>query len=218
VTVPDGVLRVMIVDDHPLVRSAVARALVADNMVVVAEASNAEEALEIAPKVAPDVLLLDIALPGMSGVQLVRELAPRLPGTKIVMLTVSASDRDVLDALRHGASGYLTKDVSPEALARAVRATQTDELVMPRRLAGRLVARLARRGPPDPPTDDPAVDGLTRRENDVLRLLADGLSDRDIAVALTISTRTVESHVSNILHKLGARNRSEAAKRYRDDG
>lgn len=217
-TVPDGVLRVMIVDDHPLVRSAVARALVADNMVVVAEASNAEEALEIAPKVAPDVLLLDIALPGMSGVQLVRELAPRLPGTKIVMLTVSASDRDVLDALRHGASGYLTKDVSPEALARAVRATQTDELVMPRRLAGRLVARLARRGTPDPPTDDPAVDGLTRRENDVLRLLADGLSDRDIAVALTISTRTVESHVSNILHKLGARNRSEAAKRYRDDG
>jgi DNA-binding NarL/FixJ family response regulator len=218
VTGPNGTLRVMIVDDHPLVRSAVARALVADNMVVVAEASNAEEALEIAPKVAPDVLLLDIALPGMSGVQLVRELAPRLPGTKIVMLTVSASDRDVLDALRHGASGYLTKDVSPEALARAVRATQTDELVMPRRLAGRLVARRARGGTPDPPTDDPAVDGLTRRENDVLRLLADGLSDRDIAVALTISTRTVESHVSNILHKLGARNRSEAAKRYRDDG
>jgi DNA-binding NarL/FixJ family response regulator len=218
VTVPDGVLRVMIVDDHPLVRSAVARALVADNMVVVAEASNAEEALEIAPKVAPDVLLLDIALPGMSGVQLVRELAPRLPGTKIVMLTVSASDRDVLDALRHGASGYLTKDVSPEALARAVRATQTDELVMPRRLAGRLIARLVRRGSPDPPAEDPGVEGLTQRENDVLRLLADGLSDRDIATALTISTRTVESHVSSILHKLGARNRSEAAKRYRDDG
>jgi DNA-binding NarL/FixJ family response regulator len=218
VTGPDGVLRVMIVDDHPLVRSAVARALTADNMLVVAEASSAEEALDIAPKVNPDVLLLDIALPGMSGVQLVRELAPRLPATKIVMLTVSAADRDVLDAIRHGASGYLTKDVSPEALARAVRATQTDELVMPRRLAGRLVARLARRGPPDPPAEDPGVDGLTQRENDVLRLLAEGLSDRDIAAALTISTRTVESHVSNILHKLGARNRSEAAKRYRDDG
>jgi DNA-binding NarL/FixJ family response regulator len=214
----NGSLRVMIVDDHPLVRSAVASALTADNMLVVAEASSGEEALEIAPKVAPDVLLLDIALPGMSGVHLVRELAPRLPGTKIVMLTVSASERDVLDALRHGASGYLTKDVSPEALARAVRATQTDELVMPRRLAGRLVARLVRRGPPDPPAEDPGVDGLTQRENDVLRLLAEGLSDRDIATALTISTRTVESHVSNILHKLGARNRGEAAKRYRDDG
>ena len=218
-----GTLRVMIVDDHPLVRSAVARALVADNMVVVAEASSAEEALVVAPKVAPDVLLLDIALPGMSGVHLLRELAPRLPATKIVMLTVSAADRDVLDAIRHGASGYLTKDVSPEALARAVRATQTDELVMPRRLAGRLIARLVRRGSldradrPDPPADDAGVDGLTQRENDVLRLLAEGLSDRDIATALTISTRTVESHVSNILHKLGARNRSEAARRYRDE-
>ena len=215
----NGTLRVMIVDDHPLVRSAVARALTADNMLVVAEASSAEEALEIAPKVNPDVLLLDIALPGMSGVQLVRELAPRLPGTKIVMLTVSAADRDVLDAIRNGASGYLTKDVSPEALARAVRATQTEELVMPRRLAGRLIARLVRRSGndrPDPPAEDPGVDGLTQRENDVLRLLADGLSDRDIATALTISNRTVESHVSSILRKLEVRNRTEAAGRYRE--
>lgn len=213
-------LRVMIVDDHPLVRSAVARALSSDNMVVVAEASSAEEALAVAPAVAPDVLLLDIALPGMSGVQLIRELAPRLPATKIVMLTVSASDRDVIDAIRYGASGYLTKDVSPEALVRAVRATQTDELVMPRRLAGRLVARLARRGIAESPSPDqgPPIDGLTQREIDVLRLLADGLSDRDIATALTISSRTVESHVSSILHKLGARNRAEAARRYRGGG
>jgi len=206
----------MIVDDHPLVRSAIAGAIATDNMVVVAEAASAEEALSVAPAVRPDVLLLDITLPGMSGVQLVRELVPRLPGTKIVMLTVSASDRDVLDAIRSGASGYLTKDISPEALARAVRATQTDELVMPRRLASRLVARLLRRAQSDTPDRDPAIGGLTLREQDVLRLLADGLSDRDIATALTISTRTVESHVSNILHKLGARNRAEAARQYRE--
>ena len=85
-------------------------------MTVVAEASSAEEALAIAPRIAPDILLLDIALPGMSGVELVRELAPRLPATKIVMLTVSSADRDVADAMRYGASGYLTKDLAPEAL------------------------------------------------------------------------------------------------------
>lgn len=213
-------LRVMVVDDHPLVRSAVARALTADGMVVAAEASSAEEALVVAPLVAPDVLLLDIALPGMNGVDLVRELAPRLPATKIVMLTVSASDRDVAEAVRLGARGYLTKDVSPEALVRAVRATQTDELVMPRRLAGRLLSRLSRRRPTDDPPgqEDDRLGGLTQRERDVLRLLADGLSDRDIAAALTISSRTVETHVSNILHKLGVRNRAEAAQRYRGEG
>jgi DNA-binding NarL/FixJ family response regulator len=209
-------LRIMVVDDHPLVRSAVARAMTGDGMVVVAEAATAEEALELAPKVAPDVLLLDIALPGMSGVQLVRDLAPRLPDTKIVMLTVSAADRDLAEAMRYGAAGYLTKDLSPEALVRSVRATQTGELVMPRRLAGRLLSRWSRRsGPPDEAAPG-TIEGLTPRERDVLRLLADGLSDRDIAAALTVSPRTVETHVSNVLHKLGARNRVEAARRYRD--
>ena len=146
-------LRVMIVDDHPLVRSAVARAIEGNGMTVVAEAATAEEALALAPVIAPDILLLDIALPGTSGIQLVRELAPRLPATKIVMLTVSSADRDVADAMRYGASGYLTKDVTPEALARALRATQNDELVMPRRLAGRLVARMSSRGVPAPASD-----------------------------------------------------------------
>ena len=106
----------MVVDDHPLVRSAVAKAIAGDGMVVVAEASSAEEALVLAPQIAPDILLLDIALPGMSGVELVRELAPRLPNTRIVMLSMSSADRDVADAMHYGASGYLTKDLSPEAL------------------------------------------------------------------------------------------------------
>ncbi len=132
------------------------------------------------------------------------------------MLTVSASDRDVLDAIRNGAAGYLTKDVTPESLARAVRAAYAGELVMPRRLAARLVLRLARRSGPDPASEAEGVERLTARERDVLRLLADGLSDRDIATALTISTRTVETHVSSVLHKLGVRNRAEAARRYRE--
>ena len=112
-TSPGSPLRVMVVDDHPLVRSAVARAINGDEMTVVAEASTAEEALAVALQIAPDILLLDIALPGMSGIELLRELAPRLPATKIVMLTMSSADRDVADAMRYGASGYLTKDLSP---------------------------------------------------------------------------------------------------------
>lgn len=212
------VLSVMIVDDHPLVRSAVSRAIEGQGMTVVGEAGSAEEALQLAPQLKPDILLLDIALPGTSGIQVVRELAPRLPATKIVMLTVSSSDRDVADAMRYGAVGYLTKDVTPDALARAVRATQDGELVMPRRLAARLVARMTMRGPHSATVDDAMVEVLTLRERDVHRLLAEGLGDRDIAVALTISRRTVETHVSSILHKLGVQNRTEAALRYRDVG
>jgi DNA-binding NarL/FixJ family response regulator len=212
----DAAITVMIVDDHPLVRGAVRDAVSAPDVTIVAEAATAEDALDIAPRIKPDILLLDIELPGMSGVQLLRELVPRLPMTKIIMLTVSGSDRDVLDAVRNGAAGYLTKDVTPESLARAVRAAHDGELVMPRRLAARLVLRLARRNAADPSVDTGLVERLTGRERDVLRLLADGLSDRDIATALTISTRTVETHVSSVLHKLGVRNRAEAARRYRE--
>jgi len=214
---PVSPLRVMIVDDHPLVRSAVARAISADGMTVVAEAATGEEALALAPRIAPDILLLDITLPGLSGVQVLRELAPRLPATKIVMLTVSSQDRDVADAMRYGARGYLTKDLSPEALARSLRATLTGELVIPRRLAGRLLARMLQRGMSEPEAGSVPLDRLTRRELDVLRLLADGLGDRDIATALTISRRTVETHVSSILRKLSVPNRAAVARRYRDE-
>ena len=170
-TAPGPVIRVMVVDDHPLVRSAVAKAFAGDGMVVVAEASTAEEALALAPEVAPDILLLDIALPGMSGVELVRELAPRLPGTKIVMLTMSSNDRDVAEAMRYGASGYLTKDLSPDALARSLRATQTGELVIPRRLANRLLAKFLRRRVAAEPAGEAFLERLTTRERDILRLL-----------------------------------------------
>jgi DNA-binding NarL/FixJ family response regulator len=210
----------MIVDDHPLLRAAVTRAITSDDVTVVAEAASAEEALELAPRVEPDVLLVDITLPGMSGVQLVREIAPRLPHTKIIMLTVSATDRDLTDAFRAGANGYLTKDLTPEALARAIRAARTGELIMPRRLAARLVERLSRRMPvpAGPDEHDAPVEALSDREREILRLLADGHTDREIATGLTISVRTVETHVSNILHKLGVRNRAEAARRYRAEG
>lgn len=210
-----GPVRVMLVDDHALVRAAVRQALDASDVDDVAEAASAEEALALAPQVRPDVLLVDITLPGMDGVALVRELAPRLPQTRIVMLTVSSTDHDLLDAMRYGAVGYLTKDVSPDALLRAVRSANDGELAMPRRMAARLVHRLVETSHPAAPSSDPALGTLTGREAEVLRCLAEGRTDREIAQALTISPRTVETHVGAILHKLGARSRAEAARHHR---
>jgi DNA-binding NarL/FixJ family response regulator len=214
-------LRVMIVDDHPLVRSAVGAAIAGGGMDLVAEAATGEEALTLAPTVAPDILLVDLALPGIPGLAVVRELAPRLPDTAVVVLSTAAADRDVLSAMRYGARGYLTKDLAPDALVRALLGTQTGELVMNRRLAQRLLMAATFRGQGSAHTDaDGEGDGLgelTSRERDVLRLLGEGLSDRDIAVALTISRRTAETHVSNILHKLAVANRAEAGRRYREE-
>jgi DNA-binding NarL/FixJ family response regulator len=130
---------------------------------------------------------------------------------------VSSSERDLLEAVARGAAGYLTKDLSPEALLRSLRGTQRGELAMSRRFAARALqyfADAARRGRQVSGQEGELM-ALSPRENDVLAMLADGLTDREIAEALTISPRTVETHVSNILHKLGVRNRAEAAQRYR---
>jgi DNA-binding NarL/FixJ family response regulator len=211
-------IRVMLVDDHPLVRSAVRQAIDAPDIEFAGEAGSAEEALEVAMMVRPDVMLVDIGLPGASGVHLVRELVPRLPGTRFVMLTVSSADDDVLEAIEFGASGYLTKDLTPDALLRAVRGAHAGDLTIPRRMAARLVRRLADRARHAPSGHDPLADhGLSSREREVLRLLSEGMTDREIAGALTISTRTVETHVSSVLHKLGVRNRVEAAQHYRGE-
>ena len=209
-------LRVLLVDDHALVRSAIRQALEAPDIDVVGEASSAEEALSIATLLRPDLLLLDIDLPGLSGIDAVRELAPRLPATRIVMLTVSTDRRDLLAAVRHGALGYLTKDLSGDALLRAVRGIRRGDLPMSRSHAATVVESLARNARKRGPGQDDGLGGvLSSRETEVLRLLADGLTDREIAAALAISPRTVESHVSSLLGKLGVRNRAEAAQRYR---
>jgi two-component system response regulator DegU len=209
-------LRVMLVDDHPMVRSAIRQALEAPDVEVVAEASSAEEAIGLAPSVRPDVLLLDIDLPGLSGIEAVRELAPRLPDTRIVMLTASTDNRDLLDAVRYGAGGYLTKDLTGDALLRAIRGLRKGDLAMSRGHAATVVEHLSRTARPQQ-ADGGTLEGLlSAREQDVLRLLAEGLTDREIATALAISPRTVESHVSSVLRKLGVRNRAEAAQRYRE--
>lgn len=212
-------LRVMLVDDHALVRSAVRQALAAPDIQVVGEAASAEEALLLAPELRPDVLLLDINLPGSDGLHVLRELRPRLPDTKIVLLTVSSERRDLLDAVREGAAGFLTKDLNPDALLRAVRGIRRGDLPMSRGMAAEVVRSLAGRAPVSSgaaAAGDDVLAGLSVREGEVLRHLAVGRTDREIGEQLGISPRTVETHVGSILHKLNVRNRAEAARRYRE--
>ena len=208
-------IRVMLVDDHSLVRMAVRQAITASDVEVVAEAASAEDALELALSVRPDVLLVDIGLPGMNGMDLVRELRPRLPETKFVMLTVSTSDDDVADSVDYGALGFLTKDVAPDALLRAVRGANRGDLVVPRQMAARLVRNLCDRARHAPHLAGPGSGDLSRREMEVLRLVAEGFTDREIAGTLTLSPRTVEAHVASLLRKMNATNRREAGRRYR---
>jgi DNA-binding NarL/FixJ family response regulator len=211
-------MRVMLVDDHALVRSAVRGALEAPDIEIVAEAASAEAAFDEALRTRPDLILLDVDMPGMSGLQLIRELRPRLPDTKIVMLSVSGDDRNVLEAMRHGAAGYLTKDLGPEALQRTVRGLRSGDLPMSRRMAARALRMFIEGGPGAVAGEGAALSILSSREIEVLAHLTDGLTDREIAEALVISPRTVESHVSSILRKLGVRNRAEAARAYREAG
>lgn len=211
-----GPLRAMLVDDHALIRAAVRHAIECPDVIVVEEAETFAEALVRAERSRPDVMLVDIGLGGTGdGLQLVRELSPRLPNTTFIMLSASASDSDLLDAVMAGARGYLTKDVSPEALLRAVQSARRGELAMPRAMAARLVERLADAVRHRGGLDGPAFVRLSARERDVLRLVADGRTDREIAQTLMISPRTAETHVASILRKLEVRNRSEAAMLYR---
>jgi DNA-binding NarL/FixJ family response regulator len=202
----------MLVDDHSLIRSAVRQAIEGPDVLVVEEASSAAEALERTPRARPDVVLVDIGLGDSGdGLHVVRELSSRLPNTVFVMLTASASESDLLDAIMAGARGYLTKDLSGDALRRTVRSARRGELAMPRAMAGWLVQRLAEVARDRGGLDGPELARLSTREREVLGLLARGRTDREIAETLTISPRTAETHVAAILRKLEVRNRSEAA-------
>ncbi|MFN8630037.1 MAG: response regulator transcription factor [Chloroflexota bacterium] len=206
-----GLLRVMVVDDHPLVRSAVRQAITSPGIVVVAEAGTAADALADAPLAKPDVILLDLGLPDQSGLQLLRELGDLLPGTLIIVLTISTAVHDIEEAVRAGAAGYLTKDMEPGALFRAVDGLRRGELAMSRRVAAEAVRELradwAR-------VAHGCAEALSAREEEVLRLMADGLTDREIGERLGISRRTAESHVAHVLHKLDAKSRAQAVRRY----
>jgi two-component system nitrate/nitrite response regulator NarL len=213
VTTATSVTRVLLVDDHPLVRAAVRQALTAADIEVVGEAASYETAILATDELRPDVVLLDLDLPDRSGLDYLRAVHDRMPEMVVVVLTVSAADRDLVEALRGGAAGYLTKDVAPDAIERALRDALRGELPLPGRLAATAIRALA-----DARSDEPAttqVDRLTEREREVLALISEGRTDRQTAETLGISIRTVEAHVGSILRRTGARNRAEASAMHR---
>ncbi|MEV8089976.1 response regulator transcription factor [Streptomyces nigra] len=206
-------IRVMVVDDHPMWRDAVARDLGASGFEVVATAGDGEQAVRRAKAAAPDVLVLDLNLPLMPGVQVCKELVGHNPALRVLVLSASGEHADVLEAVKSGATGYLLKSASTEELLDAVRRTAVGDPVFTPGLAGLVLGEYRRlASEPAPPAQEagrPGAPQLTDRETEVLRLVAKGLSYKQIAERLVISHRTVQNHVQNTLGKLQLHNRVE---------
>ncbi|XVU28697.1 response regulator [Actinoplanes sp. CA-054009] len=206
--------RVLIVDDQALFREALAVLLgVVDDLEVAGEAGDGDEALAQVARTSPDVVLMDLRMPVLDGIEATRRIRSAHPATQVIALTTFDDDADVFAALRAGAVGYLLKDVSSERLVEAVRAAHRGESVLQPSVAAKVVASFAQR--PAPP---PLADPLSDRETEVVRLLAEGRSNREIAAALFLAEGTVKNHVTNVLGKLGVRDRTQAALRARDLG
>ncbi|NEC86894.1 response regulator transcription factor [Streptomyces sp. SID12501] len=202
----------MVVDDHPMWRDAVARDLAESGFDVVATAGDGEQAVRRARAVAPDVLVLDLNLPAKPGVQVCKELVGSHPALRVLVLSASGEHADVLEAVKSGATGYLLKSASTEELVDAVRRTAVGDPVFTPGLAGLVLGeyrRLASEPVPAAGAEGPRAPELTDRETEVLRLVAKGLSYKQIAERLVISHRTVQNHVQNTLGKLQLHNRVE---------
>lgn len=205
--------RVVVVDDHDLYRSGLVAFLRENRFEVLAEASSGPEAVEVTLREQPDVVLMDINLPGFDGVEAVRRISSASPEVQVVVLTVVADEPTVISALMAGASGYLLKDAPIEDVAIGVRSVLRGESLLSPRVARALVRRLHSERPPPPG----AAIALTDRERQVLEQLAAGRENAQIATALFISQNTVKTHVSNILEKLEVGNRVQAVVRaYRE--
>ncbi|MBN6041239.1 response regulator transcription factor [Amycolatopsis sp. 195334CR] len=212
-----SVVRVVLVDDQALFREALATLLaIRDDIEVVGEAGNGEEALRRVAGLEPDVVLMDLRMPVLDGVAATRRLRAEHANVQVIALTTFDDDEDVFAALRAGAVGYLLKDVSSARLVEAVLAAARGESVLQPSVAAKVVARFAQLPDADPePRPQPLVVPLSDRELEVLRLLADGHSNREIAASVFLAEGTVKNHVTNVLAKLGARDRTQAALRAR---
>jgi DNA-binding NarL/FixJ family response regulator len=182
---------------------------------VVGEAGDGAQALQRAAELQPDVVLMDLHMPVLDGIATTRRLRAEQPGVRVLALTTFDDDEDVFAALRAGALGYLLKDVSSERLVEALLSAARGESVLQPSVAAKVVARFAQLDDGPRPRPQPLVVPLSDRELDVLRLLADGRSNREIAGALFLAEGTVKNHVTNVLAKLGARDRTQAALRAR---
>ncbi|MEJ2870096.1 response regulator transcription factor [Actinomycetospora sp. OC33-EN08] len=205
-------VRVMVVDDHPMWREGVARDLGERGLYVVATAGDGAAAVRIAPAVRPDVVVMDLQMPHLDGAGATAAILAALPGTRVLVLSASAEHGDVLGAVRAGAAGYLVKSAQVAELADAVQRTADGQAVFGPELAGLVLGEFRRRDAAakrEPQLQASGEPALTPRETEVLRLVAKGLTARQIADRLTLSHRTVENHVQNSLRKLQLTNRVE---------
>jgi DNA-binding NarL/FixJ family response regulator len=207
-----GPIRVMVVDDQALVREGLMTLLgAAGDVTPVAAASDGEEAVRLAARHRPDVVLMDLRMPVLDGVEATRQIRSALPDTEVVVLTTHADEASILDALRAGARGYLTKDAGIAEISRAVHAAAAHQAVLDP-VAQSALVEAAGAGARPAPSSAPASlpDDLTPREAEVLSLVAQGLSNREIASALVVSEATVKTHINHVFAKIGARDRAQA--------
>lgn len=201
-------IRVLLTDDHAIVRKGV-RALLSTerDIQVIGEAGSGSEAVAQAEILHPDVILMDLVMPELDGIEATRQITAKLPGTRILVLTSFAADEKVFPAIKAGALGYLLKDSGPEELVRAIRQVHQGEPSLEPSIARKVLLELSH-----PPTQKSlTADPLTERELDILRLVAQGCSNKEIALKLSVSELTVRTHVSNILGKLHLASRTQAA-------
>jgi DNA-binding NarL/FixJ family response regulator len=204
------VIRVLIADDQALVRAGFRMILDAeDDLMVVAEAADGLQAVEQARRAKPDVVLMDIRMPELDGIEATRRLLEVAPDVRVLMLTTFDLNEYVYDALRAGASGFLLKDVPPEDLAAGIRVVARGDALLAPSITRRLIVEFARAAPaaPAPPR---GLEDLTERELEVFKLIARGLSNAEIAAELVVSETTVKTHVARVLMKLGVRDRVQA--------
>jgi DNA-binding NarL/FixJ family response regulator len=203
-------LRVLLVDDHDLFRSGLVNLLSEHGLHVVGEAENGDIALRLVRELAPDVVIMDLNMPGPSGVDVIRQMTSIAPLTRVVVLTISADDSDVINAVMGGACGYLLKDSSVDQLIAGIRSAAAGESLISPQIAAKMLQMLrAQRSSVDAAETIRAE--LSEREIEVLKLIANGNDNAEIARALFISPKTVKNHISNILMKLQMENRIQAA-------
>lgn len=212
-------VRLLLVDDQRLMRDGLRTLLdIEPGMTVVAEASNGAESLAQYEVTRPDVVLMDVRMPVMDGVEATQRLRARWPAARVIILTTFDDDEYVFEGLRAGALGYLLKDVSIQELAEAIQTVMSGGVLIEPSVARKVVAEFARMTPQTPAAASDLVETLSERELEVLKLLADGLTNREIANSLFLAEGTVKNYVTNILGKIGARDRTQAALRARDLG
>ncbi len=209
------IIKVLLVDDHILVRKGIAGLLkTQEDIEVVGQASDGAEALAKAGELTPDRVLMDINMPRADGLEATRRIVQEVPGTQVVLLTYSDSDRDLAEGIRRGARGYLLKDLEPEVLFSCLRDVYRGQMPISPALTGKLLELVSSRkaGPSKPSArwEKPRGKGLTPREKEVLRLVSQGTTNQEIARQLSISLNTVKNHLKRIMEKLGASNRAQA--------